>query len=397
MQKRFTGIHISFIALILFFTSSCKKSDNFTIGIRGEIVDSKKKLELSISEIDANVDGYSIDTLTDHGVSIYEITYTSEYLGELKNTRGVLIVPEGKDSLDLIGYFHGTHVPLAVSGVNKNTPSLYEGGPDDFLEMTSVAIPMASNGYAVFVPDYFGYSLTKELEHPFVYYPELFKGNVDGLLAAKEMLNQLGKFDSGNLFLTGWSQGGGAALSAHKMIQEQYSSNFNIVATSGLAGPYDFKGFLYDVFDRRTENIDRLNLYSWALYSVNQFSNIKRPTDQIWSYPVYDQTAAFIPPSNVPNNSFNTYFLSKIVDETDTQMIQELEKNTFSDNWLPVGKVFLHHGDADDVVPYFNSVNTYNNLSLLGADIIFYTYPDGDHFTPLESYLKQTLKDFNEL
>ncbi|MCB0477658.1 MAG: hypothetical protein KDC84_05820 [Crocinitomicaceae bacterium] len=382
------------LVLVLF---SCTKESTFPTGNRGDVVNAEKTMELSINQIDANATDFPVDTLTDYGVALYNITYTSEYLGELKNTRGVLIVPLGKDSVDLIGYFHGTHVPLAVTGVNKSTPSLYDGGDDDFLEMRSVAIPMASNGYAVFVPDYFGYNLTKDVEHPFVYYPELFKANIDGLLAAKSQLSTLGYTFSDDLFLTGWSQGGGAALSAHKFIQQSYLGSFNLMATSGLAGPYDFYAFLKDVFNRRTEVISRLNLYSWALYAVNRFSDIQRPTDQLWSYEVFDQSSAFTPPTNVPNNAFNTFFLSKIIDETDTLMINEMIGNTFSNNWTPIGKVFLHHGDNDDVVPYFNSVNTFSQLGNLGGDLKFYTYPGGDHFTPLESFVKLTLKDFNEL
>lgn len=354
-------------------------------------------MELTLNEIESNVSEYDVDTLTEYDVELYEITYTSDYLGERKNTRGVLILPKGKDSLDLVAYFHGTHVPLAIAGVNKSTPSLYEGGSDDFLEMRAVAIPMASHGYAVFVPDYFGYDLTGELEHPFVYYPELFKANIDGLLAAKSKLSDLGKIFSDELFLTGWSQGGGAALSAHKYIQESYLSEFDLQGTSGLAGPYDFYGFLKDIFERRTESISRLNLYSWALYAVNRFSSIQRPSDQLWSYEVYDQSAAFVPPTNVPNNAFNTYFLSKIVDETDTEMISELVNNTFSENWTPIGKIFLHHGDADQTVPYFNSENAYNGLGAAGANIRLYTYEGANHFEPLEGFLKLTLKDFDEL
>ncbi|MEZ4937907.1 MAG: hypothetical protein R2799_09995 [Crocinitomicaceae bacterium] len=376
---------------------SCKKESGFPVGNRGDVVNAEKTMELSINDIDANATDFPVDTLSEYGVVLYTLTYTSEYLGELKNTKGVLIVPMGLDSVDLIGYFHGTHVPLAISGVNKSTPSLYDGGDHDFLEMRSVAIPMASNGYAVFVPDYFGYNLTKDLEHPFVYYPELFKANIDGLLAAKSHLNSLGYVFTNDLFLTGWSQGGGAALSAHKFIQEGFLGTFDLKATSGLAGPYDFYAFLQDVFDRRSESISRLNLYSWALYAVNRFSSIQRPTDQLWNYEVFDQTAAFTPPSNVPNNSFNTYFLSKMIDETDTLMINELVKNTFSKNWTPIGKVFLHHGDADDVVPYFNSVNAFSNLGNAGGDLKMYTYQGGDHFTPLENFVKRTLKDFNEL
>jgi acetyl esterase/lipase len=130
---------------------------------------------------------------------------------------------------------------------------------------------------------------------------------------------------------------------------------------------------------------------------VNKFSNIKRPSDQLWSYPVFDQTSAFNPPSKEPAKIFNNFFLSKIVDGSDVQMVNIIKQNSFHENWHPLGKVFLHHGDADEIVPYFNSVDAYNGLTAAGGDVTLYSYPGGGHDTELNNYVTKTLTDFNEL
>ena len=199
------------------------------------------------------------------------------------------------------------------------------------------------------------------------------------------------------LFITGWSQGAGACLSAHKYIQQNYADRFHILASSGLAGPYNFTAFLGDIFARKNEDISLISIYSWGVYTVNKFSGIKRPTDQLWSYPVFDQTSSFHPPSKMPAKIFNNYFLSRIVDGTDADMVAVIKDNSYHEGWLPVGKVFLHHGDADNVVPYFNSVDAYNGLAAAGGDITLYTYPGGGHDTELKNYVTKTLTDFNAL
>lgn len=384
-------------ATTLLLVVSCQKDPEFEIKNRGAVVSSEEVGTNDISTIVQNVSDFSVEEYADHDVTYYIIDYTSDYKGELKNTRGLLILPNNVDTLDLIGYFHGTHIPLNIANVDGNTPTLYRGGSEDFLEARAVCTPWASAGFAVFMPDYFGYDITEDIEHPFVYYPELFKANIDGLLAAKAFMNEKGIVYDNDLFLSGWSQGAGAAMSAHYYIQNNYADEFNIVATSGLAGPYNFYGFLTSVLDRKDESFERLGLYSWAVYAVNKFSDLERPTDQIWSYPVYDQIAASNVPSTVPAEIVNPFFLSKINDKSDTAMIRQLELNSFHEGWTPVGNVFLHHGDADDVVPYFNSVDAFDGLSAAGATIKFYSYPGGDHGNILEEYATTTIKDFKSL
>lgn len=390
--------HLYFLVVALLLLGySCQKEPAPGVLDRGFIIASEQVAENTAQDVINNVNDFDIAAFAQYDVTYHVITYTSDYKGELKNTRGLLILPKGIDTVDLIGYFHGTHIPLDVNNVDGNTPSLYRGGGEAFIEARGVGSPWASAGFAVFMPDYFGYDLTEDLEHPFVYYPELFKANIDGLKAAKQYLNENGFVYDNDLFLTGWSQGGGAALSAHRYIQEQYNDEFNLIATSGFAGPYNFFGFVLRVLAQKNQSFERLGLYSWAVYAVNKFSDLERPTDQIWSYPVYDQMSAANVPNTVPAKVINTFFLKAMVEETDTAMINRLAANSFHNGWTPQGKVFLHHGDADDVVPYFNSQDAFTGLEAEGADIQLYTYPGGDHGSVLEEYVINTINDFKNL
>jgi hypothetical protein len=225
----------------------------------------------------------------------------------------------------------------------------------------------------------------------------MFQSNVDGLLAVKNFLANEGLSYDNRLFLTGWSQGGGACLSAQRFIERDYASQFTIVASSSLAGPHNFEKFFDNIMSKKHEELNISNIFSWAVYGLNKFSDLKRPTDQLYDYPVYDQFSAIFPPSKVPSEIFNNYFISKIVDKSDQPFRSLLNANTFSSGWTPVGKVFLHHGDADDVVYYFNSVDAYSGLSAAGGDATLYTYPGGTHSSELDNFISKTLADFNTL
>jgi hypothetical protein len=310
------------------------------------------------------------------------------------------MLPDDISTVYLIAYFHGTQLPLKLPDFydSKNeTPSYYKGGKENFGETRNMGLSWASAGYVVFMPDYIGFGTTLEKEHPYLNYPEMFESNIDGLLAAKSFLSNEGLSYDNRLFITGWSQGGGACLSAQRFIERDYASEFTIVASSSLAGPHNFERFFDDILSRKDEELNISNIFSWAVYGLNKFSDLKRPTDQLYAYPVYDQFASIFPPSKVPSEIFNSYFLKKIIDGSDQKFRDILGENTFAYGWQPSGKVFLHHGDADDVVYYFNSVDAYNGLTAAGGDVTLYTYPGGTHDSELGNFISKTLEDFSTL
>ncbi|MDL2296696.1 lipase family protein [Bacteroidales bacterium OttesenSCG-928-B11] len=392
------------ILLFLFSLSiiSCDTDDRPLVGDRGEIINYKKTGELSKEQVIKNISEYDASDIARFGVSYYVLEYSTIYVDRPINTRGLLLIPHDVSYPEFIAYFHGTHPPISLSVAKKQAPSTYDGSGNDwtnmsYLEVRNIGLAWASAGYAVFLPDYIGYGTTADKEHPYIYYPELFKANVDGIIAALSAMDEMGYGKTKDVLLTGWSQGGGAALSAHKLIQEQYSNRLNIIATSALAGPYNFVSFLNDVLENKDKDNSIMHMVSWAAYSLNKFSDLKRPTDQIFSYPVYDQMASLTPPSKKPAEIFNNFLVANILSCEDLQFWEIVKKNSFHKGWRPTGKVFLHHGDADDTVPYYNSVEAYEGLKAMGGDITLHTYKGGSHKTELNYYVKNTLKDFAEI
>ncbi|MNU63815.1 esterase [compost metagenome] len=394
---------ILFLIIPFFLTiQSCKKkTPALEYKDRGTLIESIKKGHISANDIAAKIDRYDAQNLVQNGVNYYSITYRTIYQGKQIDSRGLLFVPDNADSTFLISYFHGTHIPInlgAFYASKMETPSNYAAESDHFLETRNVALAWASAGYTVFLPDYIGFGATTDKEHPYLAYEEMFQSNIDGLLAVKTFISQQNTVYDNRLFLAGWSQGGGACLSSHKFIQEQYASEFTITASSGLAGPYNFKRFIDEILSKKDQELNINSIFSWGVYSLNKFSdNLKRPTDQLFSYPVYDQYAAIFPPSKVPSEVLNDYFLAHVIDGSDTQFVQAIEKNTFSHGWTPVGKVFLHHGEEDNIVYYFNSVDAKDGLTAAGGDVTLYSYPGGTHDSELENYVRNTLTDFNAL
>ena len=72
-------------------------------------------------------------------------------------------------------------------------------------------------------------------------------------------------------------------------------------------------------------------------------------------------------------------------------------ENSFHCGWDPQGLVFLHHGIADDIVPYFNSEDAFHGLNENSGNVYFYSYENATHDSHLDEYIKRTIEDFNKL
>src|SRR5690625_7353509 len=106
-----------------------------------------------------------------------------------------------------------------------------------------------------------------------------------------------------------------------------------------------------------------------SIYSINKFSSLKIPTDQIYSYPVYDQMSSIVIPSFIPKEAFKPYFLATVLDESDHAERTVLSQNSFSKNWTTTGKAFLHQGDKEDLGPYLSSTDTKAGPDEAGVEV----------------------------
>ena len=321
-----------------------------------------------------------------YGVVCYRLTYNTVYEGEPIVTTALVLLPDAETApRRLCAYLHGTNIPVDAVSAQQHMPSNFFKTHQTGGEVAICAIPLAANGFSVVMPDYIGYGDTRNKEHPFVYYPELHFANIDGLRALTRQLQLNGRQD---VWIGGYSQGGGAALSLHYYIQNDYNSEFNVVSSSCLSGPYNYVGQIEGVL-RENVNIPSA-LISWSAYVLNRFA-VHRNPDQIFSFTVTDQTSAIMNFNGGIWDMFRPYFVQGILSGEDTEWIAASERNSFHKGWKPTGKVYLHHGTADSVVPYFNSTDAYNGLTAEGGDVTLFSYKGREHTNVTIPYINNTL------
>lgn len=392
-----------FFILILFIglSSSCKDT-NAIVNVnppstdRGYLVSYSNTGSMTANEvISAGVEEGDISQYTNRDLDFYSIVYNSLNNGKLEEVSGLVMIPKGiTNELDIIQHHHGTIIP----GDEGAEPSTYEGGMSGSSEMYFIGATMASNGYVVSMPDYVGYGVTLEKEHPYTVHHELAEVSVDMLRATKQLLETLSLEYSNNVFLTGWSEGGGAGLATHKYLQEKYPNEFMIKGSSLFAGPYDYFSFVKDILEKRNLEDEELSIYSWSLYALNNYDEtLNRETNSIWNYTVNNQIDALDIPSLKPAEIFQNNFMDAVQNETDTDWVKAMKENTLIEGWTPQGHLFFHSGTLDLIVPHYNSVNAHEHFKSLNVNSTLYEYPGEDHYTPLYQYVTTTIDDFNNL
>jgi pimeloyl-ACP methyl ester carboxylesterase len=186
-----------------------------------------------------NTTGFSLPVSPQYDIDVYQVIYKTPYknIDSLVNVSGIVVFPKNASCPSALGcYAHGT-----FSG-RLQVPS-YEG-PERPIGLFFAGI----GGIVTAMPDELGLGDSDSiLIHPYVNAFHSGHASVNIMRAARQLADTLGIALNGQVMLTGYSQGGYTTMATHKLIQENYASEFNVVASAPMSGPYDLKVTMVDV------------------------------------------------------------------------------------------------------------------------------------------------------
>src|SRR5882724_3987893 len=176
-------------------------------------------------------------------ILIYDIRYeTVGGANEATTASAALLIPTGlgadcTGARPIVLYAHGTTTDRAFSMANmQNTETLF------------LAALFAAKGYIVVAPNYAGYDTSTLPYHPYLIADQQSKDMIDALTAARTALplaSATFSKDSGQLFITGYSQGGYVAMATHRAMQ---AAGMKVTASVPMSGPYALAAFVDAVF-----------------------------------------------------------------------------------------------------------------------------------------------------
>ncbi len=197
--------------------------------------------EVSIPEVLAIADGFVPPEIPPilvqfllgarYSVRAYRVVYeTIDGSGVPTLASTLVAVPVGlRGRAPMMVYEHGT------LSEDSEVPSA--GGRE-----APLGYAFASAGYVAVLPDYLGFGASTIVNHPYIHAKTEATATVDALRAVKTLVEASGMPLNGQLFISGYSQGGHAAVATMREIEQFHRDEFNLVLTSAGSGPYNVAG-----------------------------------------------------------------------------------------------------------------------------------------------------------
>ena len=178
-------------------------------------------------------------------VHVFHIEYnTVGGDNESTTASGALMVPGGtgptcQGARPIVLYAHGTSTEHNFNIADLTNQQNAEG--------ILLAAFFAARGYIVVAPNYAGYDTSMLTYHPFLVAAQQSKDMIDALTAARSALSTNSRVsDNGQLFITGYSQGGYVAMATHRAMQ---AAGMTVTASAPMSGPYALAAFVDAEFE----------------------------------------------------------------------------------------------------------------------------------------------------
>lgn len=324
---------------------------------------------LSKAQLDSTLDANGVPPSfvgTIYDIDVYKVRYQTVGLdSNAIFATGLLAFPTNVSCKMPLGTFgHGTTTD------KEGVPSRANGGE------AMIAMVVASLGYVSTAPDYIGLGdAPAGLLHPYQDARTEASASIDLLRAARELAPQFNYRLNGQVFITGYSQGGHTTMATHRTIQTQLANEFIVTASCPMSGPYDLSGVMVDVMlsdsDYAVPGYLPYLVFGWN-QRYNFYSSpseyLRAPYDSTLP-PLFDGTHgmgeinAAMP--SVPKLIFKQEMIDSFTNNLNHPFRQALADNDVYD-WKPEVPVNIVFCRADEEVNPRNAETLYNSFLAKG-------------------------------
>ncbi|TAE47237.1 MAG: T9SS C-terminal target domain-containing protein [Bacteroidetes bacterium] len=344
------------------------------------------------------------------GAKYYRITYmTLDVHGQPDTASGLAAVPDNLiNKYPRLVYQHGT----ASSRFDVPSYNVVGGGEGIIGQLC------AGLGYIAYLPDYLGMG-TSHGFHPYVHAASEASAALDMLRAADAFEAQLLARSNDQLFITGYSQGGHAAMALHREIEKNHAAEFTVTAASHMSGPYSISGVMRDLV--LSDEIYYFPAYipNFILGYQTVYGNLFTNLTQVFK-PAYAALVQQYYTGTINLTDLNTQLIALLTanegDSHPRRMFQDslllavnsdslhpiniaMAANDVYTDWAPQSPMRIYYCTADDQVPFENSIVARDSLlSVVTQDFqVVDVNPSADHGGCVLPALTNTVLFFGSL
>jgi pimeloyl-ACP methyl ester carboxylesterase len=332
------------------------------------------------------------DSFIKYPVSFHRLVYTTTYKGEQISASGAIVIPICPHiAPGIVSFQHGTMF------ADIDAPS----------NAVSDELPLF-NEYVLFIPDYIGYGVSKDIVHPYFIFQTSAAAVIDFIKAGKKYLDDNHVlYNPDKLFLSGHSEGGYVTVAVQKELETNPVDGLKVTASAPSAGPYDVELVGNLIFQNNTYPSPAYLLLILTAY--NDYYNWQRPVTDFFQKP-YSFFALSLLKGNLNEDEINqelttnltlfidSTFLNNYRDDGEREFKQMLLLNNVY-NWATKTPTRLYHGTSDNLVPFEVSQKTYESFISNGSDtaiVKLIPLPGiGHDYIPAYKQILEWFKTFN--
>lgn len=327
----------------------------------------------------------------EHGVTLYRLEYwTVGPAGKATVATGLVAYPRGPMH-GVVSYGHGTRSSREEVPSRKSREGLL------------AAIGFGGHGYLVAAPDYLGLGGSPG-PHPYLHADTESRAVIDLLDAARRLTAELDRDWPDRLFLTGFSQGGHAAMAAQRALEREPRPDLRVTASAPVAGVYDLSGL---VFPFALEgNSPRSSLYI-GYVAASYASVYRHPLESLARSPwdedlpqlfdgslTLEEAVARLPKD--PRILLREDFLEARVRGEDHWFLRALQDNDV-DEWVPRAPVRLYYGSEDRDAPPADAMQAAEQMRARGGHATAIDTGPTDHNETIMAAVPRLLAWFDSL
>ncbi len=350
-------------------------------GVRGSVETQELLRSYTPAELQAILQQNGVPGVNPVPVQAWKVIYTTvDPHGDFTHASALVVVPvDPPKPLPLVSFQHGTVT------LRDDVPSRlnFEG---------NLGLVLGAANYAAVLPDYLGLGDSPGF-HPYHHANSEATAVVDGLRAARQLIGTLGVSLNGQVFLTGYSQGGHATLAAQREIETRHADEFTLTASAPGAGAYDLSGTTAADFlsDRVQPNpyyfVYVLKAYVEVYQWVPDIADLLRAPYDTQVPPLLDgmhdggAINAVLPAH--PAEILKAEVLDSFRNDPDDVLRAALRDNDLIHGWVPSTPTRLYHCHGDRDVLFANSQVAYDSFKAAGATSVelIDPFPLADHGT----------------
>lgn len=354
-----------------------------------QLVSYSLQVSYTVAQLDSffTANGFTLPVPPQYDIDVYQVIYKTPYkdIDSLVNVSGIVVFPKNTTCASgLACYAHGSFSRW------DEVPSY--NGPERPIGFFFAGIA----GVVTAMPDELGLGLSDSSVVIHTYINKFHSGHasINIMRAARQLSDTLNFSLSGEVALTGYSEGGYTTMATAKLIQEEYSSEFNVVAQAPMSGPYDLNVTMTDLMLSN----EPYATPAYLPYLLLGYHSVYPSLSQLYPTPsdVFNSPYDTIIPPMLYSRNYSLGEVGQFCTQVPRQMIKDEVIAAFESDpnhplrlilaendllgWSPQKPVKIAYCTLDEQVPYLNAVRADSAWLANGApDVQIENFGDLNH------------------